>query len=153
MIRRLRLRAIRIVPVNEKDSGAPFDPADAARDPCTDNSLTLRYFRRVAFGLNGRGFASCTECSVRSLDSECDPAERETPADRYAVCLWLFEFQHDDFRIGPQAQGRTPGPGAAGSEDLHSADPAQAVDELAVDSASDPTPGNELAEVSVSGEL
>lgn len=73
------------------------------------------------------------------------------------AALWqsdrLLEFQHYDFGVGAQAQGRAPGAGAAGSEDLHFADAAEAIDKLAVDATGHPTPGDELAEVRVSGKL
>ena len=65
----------------------------------------------------------------------------------------LDEFQHYDFGVGTQADWGAPGAGAAGGEDLHFSDAAQAVDELAIHAAGHPAPGNELAEVRVPGEL
>ena len=63
----------------------------------------------------------------------------------------LFKLEEHDLRIGSQAQRRSPGAGSAGSEDLHFSDAAQPVDELPVDAASHPTPGDELANVRMSG--
>ncbi len=65
----------------------------------------------------------------------------------------LFKLQHYNFWIGTQTYRWSPGAGAAGGEDLHSSDPAHTIDNLAVDAARHPTPRDELAEVSVTGEL
>ena len=73
--------------------------------------------------------------------------------DAQASRATLLEVEEDDFGDGAEAQWRTPGAGAAGGKDLQIAEAAESVDELAIDAASDPAPGNELAEVRVAGEL
>ena len=65
----------------------------------------------------------------------------------------LFELQDYNFGIGAEAQWWAPSAGAAGREDLHFADAAEAVNELAINAASHPAPGNELADMGVAGEL
>src|SRR5215472_426394 len=66
---------------------------------------------------------------------------------------YLLEFQHHDFRVRSEAERRSPRTGATRSENLHFADAAQPVNELAVDAPSHPTPGNELAKMGVAGKL
>jgi len=88
----------------------------------------------------------------RTRGSEAKPC-RDSRRGTSAATGYSLEFQQHDFRIRSEAQGRTPGSGAARGEDLHFADATQAVDELPVDAPCDPTPGNELTEMRVTGEL
>lgn len=66
---------------------------------------------------------------------------------------FLFELQDNNLGIGTEPERWTPSAGPAGGEDLHLANAAQAVNELAVHAAGHPAPGDELAEMSVAGEL
>lgn len=74
-------------------------------------------------------------------------------ADSFSGSIQLDKFQNNDFGIGTEAQGWSPSARTARGEDLHFADAAEAVNELAVDAARHPAPRNELSDVRVAGEL
>src|SRR3974390_3505001 len=64
-----------------------------------------------------------------------------------------LELQDHDFRIGTEAQWRSPGSGAARGEYLHFADAAESIDKLAINPARHPTPWDKLSHMRVAGKL
>src|ERR1700726_4693361 len=70
-----------------------------------------------------------------------------------AQIIRLLELQHHNLGIGTESQRRSPGACSAGSENLHLADPAQAINELPVNPPCNPTPGYELAEMGMTRKL
>src|SRR5271169_1785848 len=65
----------------------------------------------------------------------------------------LLKFEHHNLGIRSQAQRWPPSSCSTRREHLHPPNPAKAIDELPVDLARKPTPGDELPKMRVPGEL